>query len=230
MKRLVLGAALALAGSAALASDLPPPRQTYTPPPVTPISPYTPVSVYNWTGVFVGGHFGGIWVNDKATVISAFSHTPGGVLLGVQVGFNYQSSNFVFGAGADMAWSSAKRTSTVGTATATTDVDYLGTLFLRGGYAWDNWLWYLKAGVAWMAVKYATTTVSVSDTRFGWLLGTGIEWGFWHNWSGFLEYNYLDFGSRTYTALATGERIKSQAHLITLGANYRFSSPVWSRY
>jgi outer membrane immunogenic protein len=30
-------------------------------------------------------------------------------------------------------------------------------------------------------------------------VGTGVEWAFWNNWSLKVEYDYLDFGSRTVT-------------------------------
>ncbi|MET4356303.1 opacity protein-like surface antigen [Bradyrhizobium sp. RT9b] len=33
------------------------------------------------------------------------------------------------------------------------------------------------------------------DTRFGWTLGTGLEWAFASNWTANVEYDYVDFGS-----------------------------------
>jgi hypothetical protein len=35
-------------------------------------------------------------------------------------------------------------------------------------------------------------------TRVGWTVGTGVEWAFWNDWSAKLEYDYMNFGTRTF--------------------------------
>jgi outer membrane immunogenic protein len=71
----------------------------------------------------------------------------------------------------------------------------------------------------------------VSETRVGWTVGAGVEWAVWANWSVKLEYDYLDFGSRTVTFndpllgaanISVTERISE----VKLGVNYRFGSPL----
>ena len=71
----------------------------------------------------------------------------------------------------------------------------------------------------------------VSETRVGWTVGAGVEWAVWENWSVKLEYDYLDFGSRTVTFndpllgpanISVSERISE----VKLGVNYRFGSPL----
>jgi len=72
---------------------------------------------------------------------------------------------------------------------------------------------------------------AASETRLGWTVGAGVEWAFWDNWSVKLEYDYLDFGSRTVTfndpllgaaTISVSERISE----VKLGVNYRFGSPL----
>src|SRR5215831_2588303 len=42
--------------------------------------------------------------------------------------------------------------------------------------------------------------------RTGWTVGVGMDYALWNNWSVRLEYDYLDFGSRTFAInnIATG--------------------------
>ena len=70
-----------------------------------------------------------------------------------------------------------------------------------------------------------------SETRVGWTVGAGVEWAVWENGSVKLEYDYLDFGSRTVTFndplsgpanISVSQRISE----VKLGVNYRFGSPL----
>ncbi len=71
------------------------------------------------------------------------------------------------------------------------------------GYAWNNVLWYVKGGAAVTDDKYRGTVTtapfqgdvfdSASETRWGGVIGTGLEFGFAPNWSvaesqGFVEH------------------------------------------
>ena len=78
------------------------------------LAPYTkaPVMVqplYNWAGLYVGGHIGGswsdqVWTNTANTTFfgdlapgQGFGQHGSGVFGGGQIGYNWQASNFVFG-------------------------------------------------------------------------------------------------------------------------------------
>ena len=73
----------------------------------------------------------------------------------------------------------------------------------RVGYAWDRFLRYVKGVVAWEGDDHSytdgVTTGTVSATRNGWTIGVGGEYAFTNFLSGFVEYNYYDFGSRDLT-------------------------------
>jgi outer membrane immunogenic protein len=76
-------------------------------------------------------------------------------------------------------------------------------------------------------VGTATTAVaalSESTTQAGWAIGAGVEKKFTPNWSGKLEYLYLDFGKHTFlsgTAFATQTRLHD--NIVRVGLNYAFN-------
>lgn len=234
----------AMAASSAGAADLPSRMPTKA-------IPY--VAAYNWTGFYVGGHIGGGWVNQSATFLSttgvaldpagtAYNTDHNGFLGGAQIGYNYQFQNWVVGIGADVSWTSASAdTVTNGSLVAGSvlhtqgKTNWYGTVTGRVGYAWNNLLVYGKGGFAWANDTYggyatvggATTLYNdIKDTRTGWTLGAGVEWGFWDKWSLFAEYNYLNFGTKTYTFTAptvtSNYDIKSSVSIAKVGVNYRF--------
>ena len=77
-----------------------------------------------------------------------------------------------------------------------------------GVVAIDRTLIYLKGGVAWEGILALATAsprgndlsanASGSGTQTGGLLGMGVEYAFLPNWSAKLEYNYIDFGTRSF--------------------------------
>jgi len=65
---------------------------------------------------------------------------------------------------------------------------------------------------------------SSSDTRLGWTLGAGIEHKFTPNWSGKLEYLYMDFGTKTYFAgTASQADVSFRDQVLRAGINYEFA-------
>lgn len=116
-------------------------------------------------------------------------------------------------------------------------------------------LLYLRGGVAEAGIRYTdadpTLTAfspysgSASVTRTGWTLGGGVEYSLARNWSIFVEYDYMGFGSRNTTltysapnpANATPYTYKETNNLQTVlvGLNYKFDwaappAPVAAKY
>jgi opacity protein-like surface antigen len=216
-----LTAFAALAGGAAHAADMPP----------APGAAYTPVyrpHIYNWTGLYFGGHAGANLVFSTGTTTNATSlqplgtaadTQPYGFLAGAQVGVNYQMGPWVLGVEATWSGSSASGTGsapaplpsippTTGSVRYTTATPWFATGTGRFGYAANNLLYYVKGGAAWMSVDYTgdvldsigrtVDTAQVSDNRIGWTVGAGLELGITEQLSAKIEYDYLDFGSSTY--------------------------------
>ena len=84
---------------------------------------------------------------------------------------------------------------------------WTATVASRVGIAHDRWLAYGKAGVAYEHTDFTASAASVaplvfaatgSSNRTGWLVGGGLEWAIWDNWTIKGEYDYLDFGNRRW--------------------------------
>jgi outer membrane immunogenic protein len=235
MKRVVF-ACLAVLGLAATADAADLPRR-YDPVPQRAFVP-----VYNWTGFYIGAHGGYGWADTGWTdtvIPGSFGHNSDGFLAGGQIGFNYQINTLVFGIEGDLSWadiSGGTSSPRFGGETFDSRIDWMGTLTGRVGFALDNWLIYGKGGFAWandnLSYTFPGFAGSSEATRTGWTLGAGVEYGFWNNWSAKLEYNYMDFGSRTVTyAPAVSFDVDQQVHAVKLGLNYRFGGgPVAARY
>ena len=90
-------------------------------------------------------------------------------------------------------------------------------------------------------------TVELTDTRSGFIAGAGVEFGMTENLSAKLEYDYLGFGTKTYTfanlsapvggvttPFAFPVSVKSALQMVTVGINYRFNwgggGPVPAKY
>jgi outer membrane immunogenic protein len=152
-----------------------------------------------------------------------------------------------------------------------TKIDGLATIAGRVGFASDpidRTLFYAKGGAAYVKESFTQTrnagellfpadvspaalnfsaTSTGSDNRWGWLAGLGLEHGLTENWSAKIEYDYLDFGTRSVGLSGIGcisagaasacqpvtskVNIQQNMQLLTLGINYRFnSSPVVAKY
>ena len=119
---------------------------------------------------------------------------------------------------------------------------YNWTGFYVGGNVGGGWSSLsssvLSPGSAAFPVGTVFETSSSSSDRSGWVVGAGIEWGFAPNWSAKLEYDHIDFGSKTFTSLGsvTGTSLFSSSEKIDEvkgGVNYRFNwwgGPVVAKY
>jgi opacity protein-like surface antigen len=207
-----------------------------------------PVPVYSWTGCYIGGQGGGGWGRETASAPAlapgaSVSGRTSGFLRGGQAGCNYQfAPNWVIGIEADGSGDiRGDQTATVlgitGTAQARTD--WIVSVTGRLGWSWNTVLLYAKGGAAWAGNKYFADIpnfaehLEASETRTGWTVGGGIEWGFFNNWSAKLEYDFYNFGTRTLTFTGTfaglpnvvpGIEIKQTISVVKFGLNYRFGS------
>jgi outer membrane immunogenic protein len=186
---------------------------------------------------YVGVHLGGGWGRFNSTTPVQSTNTDG-VLGGGQIGINYQMQNLVFGVEADISASAVRGDAAgdlSGTAvTGTVHNDWFATVAGRFGIASGRSLGYLKGGGAWTRYKWDFSapgggTASDRETRGGWMAGVGVEQALSGKLSAKIEYNYLNFGTRTETLTTTGglvatpADIKLDVHLLKVGLNYRFT-------
>jgi outer membrane immunogenic protein len=257
MKKIFLATVglLALSAAPALAADLP--AKVYTKAPAV-----VPPPIYNWAGFYIGVNGGGgssrdCWTLNALAGIGipavgeGCSNATGG-LAGGQIGYRWQSTNWVFGVEAQGDWADFKGSNTSTffgpLATNQTKIDAIGLFTGQVGYAWNNVLWYVKGGAAVTDNKYTgffTPTNFVidtaSETRWGGTVGTGVEIGFAPGWSVAFEYNHLFMGNsnNTFTIPAgglipgfvtRGERISGDIDMGTVRVNYTFGGPIVAKY
>ena len=252
---------LALGMSApAFAADLAA-RPAYTKAPVM-------APAYDWSGFYIGANAGGgsshnCWdiTNFEGTPLSpALSdgcHNATGALVGGQLGYRWQLSNWVFGVEAQGNWANLKGSSSSGVIlpgaiSNQTKIDSLGLFTGQVGYAWNNVLWYAKGGAAITHDNYSgvlnlpdgdlgpgSTLDSANGTRWGGVVGTGIEIGFGPNWSIGVEYDHLFMGNHNVDLVASpvvgggsfrSYNIRQDVDMGTVRLNYRFGGPTAARY
>jgi len=208
-----------LFAGAVMAADLP------VKAPAAKVSP-----AYSWTGCYAGLHFGSLWTQSDWGALGS-DDDAGGLLVGGQLGCNYQVSNWVFGLQGDAAWSDGSGTHSDPSGSGLTDewkTNSLASVTGRFGYAWGRLLSYGKAGEAWKHSKYDVGFAAKSDWNNGWTVGGGFEYAVTNNFSMLFEYNYYDFGSRT-VGLAAGPGVPEMADIhdrssvVKVGANYKFN-------
>ena len=181
-------------------------------------TPYEAPLAPIWGGLYVGGHVGGLWSNSGDNSVFGrwkdrdcrgncygkdwspweeikrvkFSEEDDDVTLigGLHIGYNWQSGARVFGLEADASFGDG--------------VEYLASLRARLGYARDNLLLYITAGVAFASFDDTTVVASGGgltgsadlggDSDVGFVVGAGAEYKLSSNWSIGVEGLYYAFG------------------------------------
>ena len=100
-------------------------------------------------------------------------------------------------------------------------------LYVRGGGAWT------QDNADLSQVGPPVTKIAIAtDNRTGWTVGGGIEHKFWPGISGFVEYNYLDFGTKNVPFAAVPvvgnnvpTSIRENIQEVLVGLNFRFGGP-----
>jgi outer membrane immunogenic protein len=217
----------AVATSAAFAADLP--AQTYSKAPLYVEPPY------DWSGVYIGGNLGYSWGRSADTSSLGtpvlFSDTVSshmdGVVGGGQIGVNFQTQNWVWGAEADFQGTGQKSnhafTCPTGVCTppfgvvalfpgpalpvtTSEQLDWFGTVRGRAGFlVTPKVLLYATGGLAYGQVDSHSTLIgatTANNINPGWTVGAGIEGAIAGHWTARLEYLYVDLGtvSNTFTS------------------------------
>jgi outer membrane immunogenic protein len=203
---------------------------------------------FSWTGCYIGAHGGYAWGRTHFTnnfTGSNFHQDVNGGLAGGQLGCDYQVGGFVIGIEGQGSWASLSGDSRVRLisgmnqypGTLHTKVDALGSVAAKLGFALDRAMIYGKFGGAFALDKHLLTFNSTGDTfgetdrytRWGWVVGTGVEYALTRNWSVNAEYNYMDLGKHSpefcYTLSgkcnANGTN-QQNFHVVKAGVNFRF--------
>jgi outer membrane immunogenic protein len=246
MKKIVLTATAFVAMAApAFAADLAA-RPVKAPPPMM-------APIYDWTGFYIGGNGG--WGESRncwgfastAGLIPDGCVSRSGGLIGGQMGYRWQMSQFVFGLEGQGDWANfnGSHISVINPAFTTgVKVNGLGLFTGQIGYAWNAALLYLKGGAAVTSNSaFINTTLggvgiaSASSTRWGGTVGVGLEYGFTPNWTVGIEYDHLFMGNSNNSfsvvnpiVAGAANQISQDVDMVTVRVNYKFGGPVVGRY
>ena len=149
------------------------------------------------------------------------SQSFNGFIGGGQAGYNWQSGIVVFGVEGEIAGTNAKGTAPcLVVLSCESKQNWMATAAARLGLADGRDLYYVKGGAAWSHNTYSanlnillSANTEVSDNRWGWLVGAGLEHAFTPALSAKLEYDYIDYGSQDYNfplACSASDRHRNQ--------------------
>ena len=205
MKKWTYLAAIAATAAATAASAADLPRSNY----YAPASP-APL-VHNWAGIYAGLNAGYQWGETSGNPTE-----PSGVAGGAQIGYNWQSGQFVYGVETDLQISGAEDTF----APWKFENPWFGTLRGRAGYAFSKFMVYATGGLAYGGIRGTVAGLDESKSHLGWTVGLGAEVALNKAWSAKAEYLYMDLSNRTYSVTGTSNGLES--NLLRLGVNYHF--------
>ena len=231
-----------------------------------PLEAATPFAArFNWTSCYLGGHLGGGFAHKALTDpvqlvqdsilgagstngITTVSPSPSGVVIGGQIGCDYQfAPSWVIGIEGAASASTMKGSRVFGlplgpdTAIAKASTDFLPSVTARLGYAIDNVLLYGKGGVALAGDKYNVIGTFQGtpfafeglDLRLGWTVGGGVDWAFSRHWSVNVEYDYYQFGhsrvlmSDPINAFAGIVDTRQSVQVVKAGLNFHVWGAGW---
>ncbi len=257
MKRFIL-ACTAFAGSMGLAAaaDLPTSKGA-------PVAPAVYAPAFTWTGFYIGLNAGYAFGQGRSasyypaneyfdvntiSPFGSYNTNVNGFTGGGQIGYNWQTGNFVFGLEADINYVAGKKTASAvwdppfeptTFLRLRSELNYLGTVRARLGYAaMPNLMLYLTGGLAYGKTSNSSALEDEfpgglygrsSSTKVGWTVGAGAEYGFTRNITAKLEYLYYDLGSSSHFGtpnldidVATRASFTNKGSIVRAGINYKF--------
>jgi outer membrane immunogenic protein len=191
------------------------------------------VTMYSWTGCYIGGHVGGAFGRHKfrdRTTGSVIDFPDSdldlnGFIAGGQIGCNFwQNDRWVLGIEGQASWADFDEGRDFTGPFAAGDLrrlrtenDIIGSIAARFGYAFGatgQTLWFVKGGAAFVhhrhiadiSIDPVAFVVSETDRdlRWGWMVGTGFEQALSGNWSIKAEYNFSQFQRRDFDLCLAG--------------------------
>lgn len=183
--------------------------------------------------------------------------TAGGFVGGIQAGYNWQfDENFLIGLEADIQGSSidgrvsveiTDESGDLGGATIAADLgtslDWFATVRPRIGWVNDRFVVYATGGLAWGQTTSSISAdlsgvmeegdlldESITNDRFGWTVGAGIEYALTDNITFKTEYLYTDLGSEQILDVDFGGEVPYTFsadstvafHTVRAGLNFQF--------
>ncbi len=250
MRRLLLLGAAAFMASAAHAADLPgPAAYDWAGPSIGLQGGYgwgendTAASCGDGGGILLlsadvcGGSVGGLGGRSSPVTLGQGrgSIGLGGFVGGLNAGYDWQVDNIVLGVTGDIELADMDGDTDLLDAGGAkigrieAEIDWLGSLRLRAGFAVDRALFYTTGGLAVGGVELSLHDAAggVSDdsaTKWGWTLGGGLDYALTDTLSARIEYRYTDLGGIEAGDASAGGEAKSDIafHVVRVGLSWHF--------
>jgi outer membrane immunogenic protein len=205
---------------------------------------------FDWSGGYVGASLGGGWGTTKTDGASFYGpgntweggvpgvrFSNGGVIGGLETGYNWQQGGVVFGLQADISATGITGSFASNSYGIDTSLDWLSTLRGQVGVPYGRYLFYATGGLALGGISAdlhdhypnsPTVNSSDSQTGVGYAVGLGVAAALNTRWSAKLEYQYVDLGKKTFSFHEdTGwDLIKSSAstteNIVRFSLDYRY--------
>jgi len=228
---------LALFSAPSFAADI-----IFDPDPVPPMVIALPEAPFTWSGRYIGVDLGYGRSKIKEDHVTAgiptdlFNIKQGeGAFGGIYAGFGRQARNLYFGFEGDLQYAAlqGKYTSPTGM-TGEFSPSWLGSTRLRAGYSINNMfgqdfghiLPYVTGGLAFGGFKAKIVNRAHEwigeRADAGYTVGAGVDYAISHNTIAKLEYQYMDFGNRTFSDETAYARLRFKAHTLRAGVAYKF--------
>lgn len=199
-------------------------------------APMAQAAPFHFAGFYAGGHFGYANMGTEFDIASD-SFSDGGIMGGLQAGYNVLNGNMIWGFEADISGSTANPTDTCAYNSALEcDIRLgpIGTFRARLGYASGNWLFYFTGGAAAahfeLDSEFKAGGAQVDDAnggKFGWTIGAGIERMVGDLVGVKLEYRYMRFVEADFVPFLCGPGscdagFDFDMHSVMGGVNFHF--------
>ncbi len=185
---------------------------------------------FDWSGFRFGVHSGYFMGSalDDYTPGSSYTFPANGIFGGFHAGYDHAFGPIVVGLEAEFMWSTIHGDYSNATNTGSVDHHWAGSVNGRVGYAFGNTLLYVTGGINFSKVTtVAGPTGGPYDSdyltfhsglvpHYGKNLGFGVEHGFSHGVSAFVEYRYVFIGDESISLAPT---FPGDSHFVSIGGS-----------
>jgi outer membrane immunogenic protein len=177
-----------------------------------------------WQGLYVGATLGA-----SSTIVNVDKAGNDRDLKGNRAsfsgfaGYNFANGPWVWGVEADLARHGVdkKPVAVSGLGNLSGEHGLLGSARLRGGYAWNDVLFYGTAGIAFTNIAVKSSLGGKSEFSTGAVIGLGAEWAFDKAWTARIEGLAYGFGD-TGTLAGTKRDVALGTSTLRLGVAHKF--------
>ena len=232
-------------------------------------SDYKENEEYRWSRIYIGTHLnnnhyksnvktssnpGSYFINEDYPQLAeagSDSKTGSDISGGINIGWNYQWNDFIFGIEADYLDNRKQLKMDSGDVTYITqpahtfkttgkiNIEHTISLRPKFGYTWNDSLLYVTGGLSFAKLNYSfdfsetfqnqLSSVKKSNTQKGWTFGAGIEHPLNTDWTVRVEYLYSEFETLSassqlsdYPDQIIDNKVKVKMSDFRIGINYHF--------